>query len=133
MPTTIDESFRSAGSVVSVAIKADALVVDLQPTRVGTAVAAAIAKAVMIGIKSIGEMSKGNRHQAFNNTGTLANGITVQQVGSDFEIVPPPGYLQNDDVMQRLIDLVPAIFDPLSDPTVADAIMKALDDAIVLK
>ena len=133
MPTTINESVRSAGSVVTVTVRADVLVIDLQPARVGTAVSAAIARAVSLGIKSIGEMAKGGRHLAFNNTGTLANGITVEQSGVDFEIVPPAGYLQSDDVMQRLIDLVPEISDPLSDPSVNDAIMKALDDAIVLK
>ncbi len=114
----IDETRTSAG----VTISAEPIVVDtdfdmaLEPAN-------AIAKGIADAIRGITQTSRDGKHQAFNKTGRLVSEIVAVLGMNGYDIVAPPGYLQSDELLVKLIALVPAI----SDPTMLDALRTAVE------
>ena len=89
-------------------------------------VARAIRDGIVAGIKAIPARPDGSH--PFNHTGKLANGIKLEK-NSDgsYSITAPPDRLQNPKVVERLIEAVPLIADPLSAPTVSAAVAESLE------
>lgn len=104
---TIDLGMKTDG----VEIVADTLTVELDEKELERPAATAAASAVRNGIRRIATQSADGTHRLFNKTGHLASGIKAD--GPD--VVAPPGYLQEDELVDRLIAEVPALRDPLSD------------------
>jgi hypothetical protein len=107
----IDETKTIAAGGVTVSIKAEPLVFET-PDNLGATEAAAIVEGIANGIRAITKMSRDGKHRLFNRTGTLANELAAILGANGYDVVAPPGYLQDDELMQQLIDLVPAIADP---------------------
>ena len=131
MSIKIDESTQSSNGNVSVIVTAEPLTLDI-PADVESAPADAIADGIRTAIRSITQLAAGGRHRAFNNTGTLANEITAILGASGYDIVAPPGYLQDDAVLQRLLELVPAIEDPSTLQQLADAVERVTAAMLVV-
>lgn len=110
------------GEYASIETRTDGLTADLDPVELGEGPAAAIAEAISAGIRGISERARDGRRQLFNRSGKLANGISVVQVGTEFEIRAPPDRLQDPALAERLAELVSAIAAPLSDRGVQQAI-----------
>ncbi len=114
---------------VTVTITEQPLVFEI-PKDVGAEPAAAIAQGIRDGIHAISETAKDGKHKAFNRTGTLANGIEAVKNGTEYAIVAPEGYLQDDALYQRLVTLVPAIADPTTIPGLDAAIERVASDML---
>jgi formylmethanofuran dehydrogenase subunit E len=134
MTTRINESYEIHNGRVSVGVRAEPITVDTDDA--GDGVADAIATAIADGIRGVTATTKGKSHRLFNDTGRLANGITVERSGDVYAIVPPPDRLNPDDfrsaeAYQHVIDQlhanVPATAEPLEVAAVEAAIAAALD------
>ena len=72
-----------------------------------------------------------NGHRPFNATGHLVQGLQVVRTGEgSYAIYAPPDRLERPELLERLIELVPLIADPMSSPKVQAAIAKSLETAI---
>lgn len=127
MKIVINESTSGPG----VTVIAETLTIDI-PDNIGAAPAAAIAKGIADQIRSISAMARGGKHRAFNNTGRLANELAAIVSGAGYDIVPPEGYLEDDDLFGRLVELVPAIQDPTTLQELQLAIEKAAGDLVTV-
>lgn len=122
---TLDESSSSTSGGTSATTIAQPLEHDFDPVALGDGPAHAIRDAVADGIRAITEMSKDGKHRLFNRTGHLVDGVEIGVDGDTYAIVAPEDRLEDDDVMQKLAELVAAITDPLGIPAVAAAIERA--------
>lgn len=107
---------------------------ELDDAALAAPVADAIAADVAAGIAAITERSRDGKHRLFNRTGALVAGIRAVQSGpAEYSIVPPADHFQGsnaDELLEKLVSLVPALQDPLSGPRAQAAIAKSLDDAM---
>lgn len=115
---------------VTVTVKGEPLEIEFEPGQLGAAMAAAAAGAIQNEIRGISEHAA-DGHQLFTRTGRLVNGITAQQIAEDvFEVVPPSGYLQDDRVVERLVELVPTLDRPEESLTLNATLEGEVDAAI---
>lgn len=127
MKLVIDESTSAPG----VTIIAEPLTIDI-PDDLGAAPAASIAEGIAEQIRAITVMARDGKHRAFNKTGRLANELAAIANAGGYDIVAPDGYLQDDDLFERLIELVPAIADPTTLQQLELALEKATADMITV-
>lgn len=126
MTDTLDESHEVTEGSVSIRTVAAPLEHNFDTQALAKEPAQAIAAGVADGIRGITEMSRDRKHRLFNRTGFLADSIeAVADDDGGYSILAPDGYLQDDELMQRLIDLVPAI----EDPTTIDGLQTAVEDS----
>lgn len=116
---------RNAGG--SVEIVADTLTVELDEIELEMPAAKAAAWAIRNGISGI-RARGADGHRLFNKTGHLREGIRAQQDSwaGGADVVAPEGYLQEDELVDRLAERVPAVTDPLSDFHFQRAVEEAL-------
>jgi len=116
-----------AGKHSSVEFKPAKLEHNLDPKDLGKGPAEALARAIGNGIKSISATSK-DGHQMFNVTGRLANGIhaTFDAAAGDFRIETPPDRALSRLQIDRLVELVPALSEPLDNPGMEVALVESL-------
>lgn len=158
---TLDETHSTKGRHASVEIRADPLEHDLDEVELGRGPAAAIREAIATGIKAIRQRASdatirkreqaraalargeawavrryagrqpGQSDRLFNDSGTLAAGLTVQQRGKEWLVLAPANRGSDGEgfdgaemarMQERLAELVPAIADPTSDARVREAI-----------
>lgn len=127
MPTIrINESRSAPGQSASVTVVAEPLTIGWDDNQIGAEPSAAIAKGIADAIRNISQTSRNGKHAAFNNSGRLVRELVAIAAVGGYDIVAPPGYLQSDEVFQKLIDLVPAIQDPTTLIGLAEALERAL-------
>lgn len=125
-----DVKFRGKRSVE---IKSQKLVVDLDDDAMAETHAKANAEAIEAGIRAISERTRDGKRQLFVRTGHLASSISTRKGADGVEVVAPPGYLADPALMQRLVDVVPVLRDPLGDKRVREAIEATAAAAVKVK
>ncbi|MDX2093804.1 MAG: hypothetical protein SFX73_38565 [Kofleriaceae bacterium] len=112
-PVIIDPRLKTS----SVTVIAEPLVIDLDPEKLVDGPAEAMAKAVASGVRTAG----------WHVTGRLAAGITAQ----DGQVIAPTDRLVRDpELVEKLVEDVPALQRPLEPESVQKAIEKAMDRAV---
>ena len=105
---------------------------NMDARRTSTTQATAAAKAMERAIATNPHTTADGKRRLFVDTGRLAREIAIDVDGKAVNVVGPPGYLEDDDMMDRLIDAVPVVGDPFSDPAVEEAWQQSVDDAVSL-
>lgn len=117
--------------VATVEINGEPLEIAFEPAQLAGAMADAAAKAIANEIRGISERAP-DGHQLFNRTGRLVAGIVAQQVAEEtFDVVPPEGYLQDDRIVERLIDLVPTLDTPEESLKLNAVLVGQVDDVVI--
>ena len=147
----LNEGYTVTSGRYTIEVIAEPLEIEIDPAELIEPVAHASAEAVGQGIASNSEqvapgtLKKRRSHGSTStrlgvDTGRLAAGVHAERRSDgSYEIMPPPDRLNPSDFSspeayerfrERLAEAVPAIADPLSPPTVEDAIVGALDKAV---
>jgi len=138
---TIDESAKFDAGSVGVTITAEPLEIVIDETELGRIPADAIARAISAGIENIAAQASAatiakrraqgiSSTKLFNATGELSRGIRSDFTPDGaYEVSAPADRLQDPDVAARLVELVPALQDPIQ-PSVQAAI-EATADAMI--
>jgi hypothetical protein len=127
----INESYPKGRGDVTATVSAEPITVDV-PDDVAAAPAAAIAEGIADRIRAISQRSRDGKRQIFNRTGRLVKELAAIAVAGGYNIVAPAGYLTDDALLERLIDLVPAIADPTVLTELQAAVEKAAADMVTL-
>lgn len=125
--TRLGGSFRVRSGDCTVTCKAEPLDHDFDPKRLTKPVADAIADAIERGIANNSQKTADGKRRLFVRTGRLARSIESVRHGDGYQVVAPPGYLQDDALMERLIETVPVLADPFVDRAVESALDKVTD------
>lgn len=130
MSTKLLESHDVRGRHVSMAIEADEVEVEADELVLLRGPAEAARDAVAADIRAIAEPAQRGDHKLFNVTGTLAANIEVQpdQSAHALDVVPPPNRLEDPAVVERLVDAVPSLRDPL--PSTEAALEESANGAV---
>lgn len=119
--------YADKGGHVGVEVESSPIEHVLDDNELARGPAEVLAAAIRNGIKTNPERTRDGKRQLFVRTGTLANGITTVQRGATVDIVAPPGYLQDPEMVERLAEVVLALREPLSSREVTEAIAKTED------
>lgn len=145
----INDSYTVRRGGHSVEVRGEPIDHDLDERRLGEGPARAIRDAIVAGIRAIGAqaapatIAKRQRRSPpsssttlFNDTGHLADGMTVDASGEEWAIAAPPDRFgpaiarepgRLEQMLIRLRELVPAIADPMADPRVRAAVERSVD------
>lgn len=126
----IDGSFTVKSGPFTVRSRADVMEYDLDPPAVGKPIADEIVSAIERGIATNPQRTRDGKRRLFVRTGNLARSMEAVAAKSGFHIVAPPGYLEDDAMMERLAEAVPVIDNPLTDKAVERAINEAAQPTI---
>lgn len=118
----LDGSFKHKHGAYTVVSRADTVEHETDPVKLGRPVAEEIAAAIERGIANNPARTRDGKRRLFVRTGNLSRSITIEQRGRGFEVLAPDGYLQDDAMIDRLLEVVPVIEDPFLDPQVDKAI-----------
>ena len=80
-------------------------------------------------IRNNPEQTADGKRRLFVRTGKLASSLTVR----DGAVLAPPGYLEDPRLLERLIEVVPALRNPLASKLVEAAIAKTAGEIVKVR
>ena len=125
--TTVSRETLRVAIFYSVEVESDTVDFELDSVKLAQPIADAMRDAIADGIRAITETSRDGKHKLFNRTGALVEGLRVERDGDAFVILPPSDHFTGPNaaaLLTKLVDLVPAIADPLSSQRVKDELAK---------